>query len=246
MTDSKPKAPAATKPPVDPVVMAIDVGGSHVKFRLSNSPEEHRDVSGPDMTGQGMIDKVKALAKGLSYDVIAIGFPGPVVHGKVATEPFNLGKGWVGVDFAAAFGKPVRLLNDALMQAIGSYDGGRMLFLGLGTGLGSAMIVDYAAQPLELAHMPYRKGRSYEDYVGEAAREKRGNKKWRHDVADVIATLSHAMEPDYVVLGGGNAERVKELPANCRMGDNANAFTGGFRTWLDPKFGDTAQDALRP
>lgn len=219
-----------------PVIMAIDVGGSHVKFRLSSGEEVRRAESGPDMSAALMVQTVQTLAAGLSWDVISIGYPGPVAHGRILHDPFNLGPGWTGFDFAAAFGRPVRLLNDALMQAIGSYDGGRMLFLGLGTGLGAAMIVDYVAQPLELAHLPYRKGRSYEDYVGEAGLEKHGRKKWEKHVDDVIERLSHAMEPDYLVIGGGNAEKLDSLPDRCRLGDNANAFTGGFRAWTDDRY----------
>jgi polyphosphate glucokinase len=188
------------------------------------------------MSAAAMVEKVQALAAGLSWDVISIGYPGPVAHGRIVHDPANLGDGWTGFDFAAAFGCPVRLLNDALMQAIGSYDGGRMLFLGLGTGLGAAMIVDYVAQPLELAHLPYRKGRSYEDYVGEAGLKKHGRKKWEKHVADVIDRLAHAMEPDYLVIGGGNADKLESLPDRCRLGDNANAFTGGVRAWTDDRY----------
>ena len=224
------------KPDGQPTVMAIDVGGSHVKLRLSSGDEVRRDVSGPGMTAQQMVDRVKALADGLVYDVVSIGYPGPVMHGTIVADPHNLGTGWVRFDFAKALGKPVRMINDALMQAIGSYDSGRMLFLGLGTGLGTAMIVDHVAQPLELAHMPYRKGKTYEDYVGEAGLEKRGARKWRKHVLAVIEQLAHAMEPDTIVIGGGNAEKLHDLPPNCRLGDNANAFIGGFRLWQDSRF----------
>lgn len=214
-------------------VLAIDIGGSHVKIRSSASDEERKAESGKAMTGAEMIAAVKALAKGMQYDSIAMGYPGPVVHDKPLRDPVNLGDGWVGVDYAAAFGCPVRIVNDALMQAIGSYQGGRMLFLGLGTGLGAAMIVENVAQPMEIAHLPYRKGKSYEHYVAEAYREKKGDKKWRKRVFDVVELLTAALEPDYVVIGGGNVEKLDKLPPRCRRGDNALAFEGGFRLWKD-------------
>ena len=212
-------------------VLAIDVGGSHVKILATGRRTKREVVSGPTMTAQQMVDDVKELAKGWDYDVVSIGYPGPVVHNKPVLEPANLGEGWCGFDFAAAFGHPVKVVNDALMQAIGAYDGGKMLFLGLGTGLGSAMIVDNVAQPLELAHMPYKKGRTFEDYVGERALEKRGRKKWQKDVVDVVEKLKAALQPDYVVIGGGNVKRLDELPPDTRRGDNADAFPGGFRLW---------------
>jgi polyphosphate glucokinase len=212
-------------------VLAIDVGGSHVKILASGRRTKREAVSGPTMTAQQMVDDVKELAKGWDYDVVSIGYPGPVVHNKPVLEPANLGEGWCGFDFEAAFGHPVKVVNDALMQAIGAYDGGRMLFLGLGTGLGSAMIVDNVAQPLELAHMPYKKGRTFEDYVGERALEKRGRKKWQKDVVEVVEKLKGALQPDYVVIGGGNVKRLDELPPDTRRGDNADAFPGGFRLW---------------
>jgi polyphosphate glucokinase len=180
-----------------------------------------------------MIDAVKELAEGLSYDVVSMGYPGPVNHNRPLTDPANLGKGWAGFDFAGAFGKPVKVVNDALMQAIGSYEGGRMLFLGLGTGLGAAMIADNIAQPMELAHLPYKKGKSFEDYVGERGLEKRGKKKWRKHVFDVVDRLRAALQPDYVVIGGGNVDKLDELPADSRRGDNTRAFEGGFRLWRD-------------
>ncbi len=217
----------------DAKVLAVDVGGSHIKVRASTGGEERRVESGPKMTGQDMIAAVRKLAEGLDHDVVAIGYPGPVVHDRPVAEPANLGKGWVGLDYPAAFGCPVRIVNDALMQAIGSYTGGRMLFLGLGTGLGAAMIVENVAQPMEIAHLPYRKGKSYEHYVGDAYRKRHGKKVWRERVFDVIERLSAALEPDYVVIGGGNVSRLGDLPPNCRRGDNALAFEGGFRLWRD-------------
>ena len=215
------------------IVLAIDIGGSHVKILTSAGGTERRVDSGPGLTPQRMVAAVKTLAEGLHYDVVSIGYPGPVHHNRPLTDPANLGKGWVGYDFAAQFGKPVKIVNDALMQAIGSYEGGRMLFLGLGTGLGAAMIVDNVAQPMELAHLPYKKSGSFEDYVGERGLEKHGKKKWRQYVCDVVDRLRAAMQPDYVVIGGGNVEKLDQLPADTRRGDNTRAFEGGFRLWRD-------------
>ena len=211
--------------------MVVDVGGSHVKILTTGHTEKRAADSGPTLSAQQMVAAVKKLAEGWPYDVISIGYPGPVLHNKPVLEPANLGKGWCGFDFEAAFGCPVKVVNDALMQAIGGYEGGRMLFLGLGTGLGSAMIVDKVAQPMELAHMPYKKGRTFEDYVGERAREARGKKKWRQDVFDVVEQLKAALRPDYVVIGGGNVKHLKEMPPGARRGNNADAFPGGFKLW---------------
>lgn len=220
-------------------VLTIDVGGTHVKILTSAGGEERRINSSPTMSAEQMIDQVMKLAEGWAYDVVSIGYPGPVHHDKPLAEPANLGKGWVGFNFAAKLGKPVKIINDALMQAMGSYQGGRMLFLGLGTGLGAAMIVDDVAQPMELAHLPYKKGHTFEDYVGVKSLEKRGKKKWRKSVFDVIEKLNAAMEPDYIVIGGGNVANLKELPANCRRGDNQNAFEGGFRLWHSTNSGQS-------
>lgn len=214
-------------------VLAVDIGGSHVKILASGRQVPRRVVSGPGMTAQAMVDAVKTMAEGWDHDVVVLGYPGPVLHNKPLLEPINLGSGWCGYDYQGAFGQPVKIVNDALMQAVGSYEGGRMLFLGLGTGLGSAMIVDRLAQPLELAHLPYKKGRTFEDYVGAAGLKRLGKKKWRKEVANVVARLSAALEPDYVVLGGGNLKKLDELPPRCRAGDNANAFKGGFRLWQE-------------
>lgn len=214
-------------------VLAVDVGGSHVKCLASGQTSPRRIVSGPTLTAAAMVQRVQALARGWRYEAVSIGYPGPVLHGSPVREPHNLGQGWVGFDYAGAFGHPVKLVNDAAMQALGSYEGGRMLFLGLGTGLGSALVVDGRIEAMELAHLPYRKGRTYEDCVGERGLERLGKKKWRRAVLDVIAELYAALAPEYVVLGGGNARRMKTLPAYVRRGDNANAFAGGFRLWAD-------------
>jgi polyphosphate glucokinase len=212
-------------------ILAIDVGGSHVKVAVNTSPERRKFVSGDHLSAKTMVSKVKRLTRDWRYDVISIGFPGPVVHGRPISEPVNLGRGWVGFDFAKAFGCPVKIVNDAAMQAIGSYSGGRMLFLGLGTGLGSAMIIESVIEPMELAHLPYRKGKTFEDYVGAAGLKRLGKKKWLRRVADVVARLTMALEPDYVVIGGGNAQKLEKLPADARRGGNENAFDGGFKLW---------------
>jgi polyphosphate glucokinase len=213
------------------VVLAIDVGGSHVKVMTSTGRTKREFESGPDLSAKEMVRRVKALTKDWSFDTISIGYPGPVAGNRPLREPFNLGQGWKGFDFEKAFGRPTKVVNDALMQALGGYQGGRMLFLGLGTGLGSAMIADGELEPMELGHLPYRKHKTYEDYAGEAGRKKRGDKKWRKHVADIVKQLTAALEPDYVLLGGGNVERLDRLPPKCRRGDNADAFTGGFRLW---------------
>lgn len=228
-------ARAARRPEADAgkIVLVVDIGGSHVKILTSAGGEERRVDSGPGLTPGDLIDAVNKLADGLTYDVVSMGYPGPVGQNRPLADPANLGAGWAGYDFAARFGKPVKMVNDALMQAIGSYDGGRMLFLGLGTGLGAAMIIANVAQPMELAHLPYRKGKSFEDYVGERGLVKRGKKKWRRYVFDVVDRLRAAMQPDYVVIGGGNVDKLDELPADSRRGDNTRAFEGGFRLWRD-------------
>jgi predicted NBD/HSP70 family sugar kinase len=211
--------------------LVIDIGGSHVKFRIGPRGKIYRFDSGPQLTPQQMVTGVTAVAPHSSYDAVSIGYPGLVFHGRIAAEPHNLGQGWVHFDFAQAFGKPVRLINDAAMQAIGSYEGGRMLFLGLGTGLGATLIIEGYVEPMELGHMPYKNGRTYEDYVGERGRVRMGTRKWRRIVREVVDQLRHALEVDYMVLGGGNAKRLKRLADNERLGDNNNAFTGGLRLW---------------
>jgi polyphosphate glucokinase len=211
-------------------ILAVDVGGSHVKILATGHKQEREIVSGPKMTARQMVSDVKKLAKDWSYDVVSVGFPGPVLHGRPVAEPHNLGGGWTGFDFAAAFGAPVRVINDAAMQALGSYRGGRMLFLGFGTGLGSAMIVNGIVEPMELGHLPYKKG-TYEDYVGERGLDRVGKKRWRKLAADVIERLVAATEPEDVVIGGGNLAHLHKLPKGCRAGNNAYAFEGGFRMW---------------
>jgi polyphosphate glucokinase len=212
-------------------ILAIDIGGSHVKARVFGRRELRQFESGPDLTARQMVAKIHALTGDWTYEAVSIGYPGIVLHGKVMAEPHNLGRGWVGFDFRKAFGRPTIVLNDAAMQAVGSYEGGRMLFLGLGTGLGSAMIVDGVVAPMELAHLPYKKGRTFEDYVGAAGLKRLGGRKWRRAVNDVVAQLSSLLEADYVVLGGGNARKLKRLPKNARLGSNDFAFLGGFRVW---------------
>jgi polyphosphate glucokinase len=220
--------------PRAPAVLAVDVGGSHVKELLNGLDERRRFVSGPKLTAEEMVAGVLEQTTDWEYVGISVGVPAPVVDGRVVREPVNLGKGWKGFDFEAAFGKPTKVINDAAMQALGSYEGGRMLFLGLGTGLGTTMILDGVVAPMELGHLPYRKA-TFEDYVGEAGLERAGYKRWKKAVQETIAHLSAALLPDYVVLGGGNARELGELPSNCRLGHNEDAFLGGFRLWAEDK-----------
>jgi polyphosphate glucokinase len=219
----------STKPSLKPVLV-VDVGGTSVKILATGQSERRSFSSGPTLKPKRMASEVKKLAKGWEYEVVSVGYPGPVLRGRPLADPYNLGRGWVGFDFEAAFGCPVKIVNDAAMQALGSYKGGKMLFLGLGTGLGTAMVVDGIVEPMELGHLPYKKG-TYEDYVGRAALERRGKKKWQRHVADVVERLIAALEPDDTVLGGGNVAKLDKLPPHCRAGDNANAFRGGFRLW---------------
>src|SRR6202140_1646753 len=215
-------------------ILAIDVGGTNIKVLATGQKEPIKIPSGPKMTAKRMVKEVREATKDWNYSVVSIGYPGPVVHGHALSEPHNLAGGWVGFDFRKAFGKPVRIVNDAAMQALGIYRGGRMLFLGLGTGLGSAMIVDGVLEPMEVAHLPYKKGRTYEDYLEIRGLKRLGKKKWRRQVAEVVEQLKNALEADYVVIGGGNAKLLKELPPGARLGDNSTAFTGGFRLWEEP------------
>lgn len=219
-----------------PRVLVVDVGGTSVKI-LATGQDEHRSFpSGPRLTPRQMVTGVKKLARDWSYDAVSVGYPGPVLHGRPIREPYNLGRGWVGFDFAAAFGYPAKVINDAALQALGSYRGGKMLFLGLGTGLGSTMIVDGMVEPMELGHLPYKKG-TYEDYVGHAGLKRHGKKKWRRHVAEVVALFVAALEPDDVVIGGGNVKKLAALPRLSRAGDNTNAFRGGFRLWESDRAG---------
>ena len=215
-------------------VLVVDVGGNHVKI-LASGHKAHREFpSGPTLTPTKMVAGVKRLARDWKYDGVSIGYPGLVLRGRPVAEPCNLGRGWVGFDFDTAFKRPVKVVNDAAMQALGSYTRGKMLFLGLGTGLGSTMIVDGIVESMELGHLPYKKG-TYEDYVGQRGLEKHGKRKWRRHVADVVARLKAALEPTNVVVGGGNVKKLKELPPGCRPGANGNAFLGGFRLWEQPE-----------
>jgi predicted NBD/HSP70 family sugar kinase len=212
-------------------VLVIDVGGTHVKVAVTRHREERKIPSGPKMTARKMVRDVKRITKDWEYGLVSIGYPGPVIHGRPLHEPHNLGGGWVGFNFGKAFGCPVKVINDAAMQALGSYEGGRMLFLGLGAGLGSAMIIDGILEPMELAHLPYKNGKTYEDYVGVHGLARLGKKRWLRHVTNVVELLKEALEAEYVVLGGGNSKNIEKLPPGTRLGDNRNAFVGGFRLW---------------
>lgn len=214
-------------------VLAVDVGGTNVKVLAAGQTEPRRFPSGPKMTAKNMVSGVKEITRDWKYNVVSIGYPGPVLRGRPAVEPHNLGRGWVGFNFKAAFGRPVKIINDAAMQALGSYKSGTLLFLGLGTGLGSALVVEGNVVPMELGHLSYKKG-TFEDYVGVRGLKRLGKKKWGRHVEFGVARLIDALHPDDVVLGGGNAKKLKRLPPGCRKGDNANAFLGGFRLWDEP------------
>lgn len=216
-----------------PKILVIDVGGTNVKMLATGQKEPRRFPSGPKMTAALMVKQVKEATKDWQYDRISLGYPGPIINGHPLREPHNLAGGWMRFDFSKAFGHPVRVINDASMQALGSYEGGRMLFLGLGTGLGSAMIVDGVLQPMELAHLVYKKGKTYEDYLGLRGLERLGKKKWRRHVAKVVELLKEGLDADYVVLGGGNSKKLKTMPPGARLGANENAFRGGFRLWKE-------------
>jgi polyphosphate glucokinase len=212
-------------------VLVIDVGGSHVKVLATGHRHAIKIPSGPTMTPQQMVRDVRKAVADWPYDVVAIGYPGAVLRGKPVSEPRNLAPGWIGFNFRKAFGRHVRLINDAAMQALGNYTGGRMLFIGLGTGLGTALIVDGMVEPMELAHLPYKKNRTYEEYVGKRGLKRLGKKRWRLAVNDVVLRLKTALEVEDVVVGGGNANRLRKLPPGVRIGDNAKAFAGGVRLW---------------
>ena len=211
-------------------VLVIDVGGTHVKILATGHDEWREFESGPTLTPRQMVAGVRRLAQGWEYDAITIGYPGLVIGGRIVKEPANLAEGWIGYDFERAFDRPVRIINDAAMQALGSYRGGTMLFLGLGTGLGSALVVDGHVVPMELAHLPYKKG-EIEDYVGLRGLERLGKKRWREHVEQLVGRFALALHPDEIVIGGGNAKKLKAMPPTCRQGDNSNAFAGGFRVW---------------
>jgi polyphosphate glucokinase len=212
-------------------VLVVDVGGTNIKMLATGQKEPRKFPSGPTMTADKMVRKVREAVKDWKFDRVSLGYPGPIINGHPLREPHNLAGGWMKFDFTKAFGCPVKILNDAAMQALGSYKGGRMLFLGLGTGLGSAMIVEGILEPMELAHLIYQHGKTYEDYLGLRGLQRLGKKKWRLHVAKVTKKLKAALEADYVVLGGGNVKQLKKLPPGTRLGNNLNAFRGGFRMW---------------
>lgn len=211
-------------------ILTIDIGGTNIKILATGQSEPRKFPSGPKMTPTMMVEGVKEITGDWEYEVVSIGYPGPIIKGEIAKEPHNLAAGWIGFDFEAAFQRPVRILNDAAMQALGSYQDGTMFFLGFGTGLGSALVVDGVVVPMELAHLPYKKG-TYEDYLGDRGRKRLGKDKWRKHVAHCVERLGSALQLDDVVLGGGNAKRLNKLPEGSRLGSNANAFTGGYRMW---------------
>ena len=212
-------------------VLVIDLGGTNVKVLATGQKEPRRYPSGPAMTPRRMVRVVKKLVREWKFDCVSLGFPGPIINECPLREPHNLGRGWMGFDFGKAFGCPVKVINDAAMQALGSYKGGRMLFLGLGTGLGAAMIVDGQLEPMELAHLTYKDGKTYEDYLGKRGLERSGKKRWRRHVVTLVKKLKIALKADYVVLGGGNSKKLKKLPLGTLLGSNACAFLGGFRMW---------------
>jgi polyphosphate glucokinase len=224
-------------------VLVVDIGGTNVKILASAQSEPRKFPSGPEMTPKQMVSGVKELAREWKYDVVSIGYPGLLHRGRIVSEPHNLASGWLGFDFEAAFGCPVKLMNDAALQALGSYKGGTLLFLGLGTGLGSALVVEGTVVPMELAHLSYKRG-TYEDYVGNRGRKRLGKRKWAQHVAYAVARLVEAFHPDDIVLGGGNSKKLKKLPPGCRLGNNANAFLGGFRLW-DGHDASTPRDVIK-
>ena len=215
-------------------ILVVDVGGRNVKCWCSGEAERRKAPSGPAMTPEAMVAAVKGLAQGWRYDAVTVGVPGPVSGNRLAVNPVNLGPGWVGFDIEGAFGVPTRVINDAAMQALGSYAGGRMLFLGLGTGLGNTLVVDGVVVAMELGHLPYKDGRSFEDHVGQRGLDRLGRKAWQKAVRDVVGRLKAALVADYVVIGGGNAKLLDSLPEGCRAGDNSLAYQGGLRLWDGP------------
>jgi polyphosphate glucokinase len=227
---SNEKLPKESRTPAVPKVLVVDIGGNHVKLLVTGETQPRKFSSGPLLTPEEMMAGIAGLVSDWDHDAVSIGYPGPILNGRPLREPVNLGQGWVHFDFEAAFGLPVKIVNDAAMQAMGSYRSGRMLFLGLGTGLGTTLVIEGVVHAMELGHLPYKKG-TFEDYVGQRGLDLNGKKQWRSDVADVVARLIDALQPTDVVLGGGNVKKLKELPANVRLGNNANAFEGGFRLW---------------
>ena len=227
-------------------VLVIDVGGTNLKLSMGGPEDPVKVPSGPDLTAARMAALVKEATAGWSYDAVSIGYPGPVVNGRPAQEPKNLGAGWVRFDYEKAFGTPVRVINDAAMQALGSYQGGRMLFIGLGTGMGSAFVANGQLEPLELAHLPYHNNRTYEDYVGLRGYKRLGKKKWQHHVCRVVEILKHGLQADYVMLGGGQTKHLKELPEGCRVGNNSHAIVGGIRLWETQVSETTNPSTARP
>ena len=227
-TDSQGGKPVAIR---SSKILVVDIGGTHIKVWRPGGRRVIEIDSGRKMTAKKMVSRVMNAVQPSGYNAVSIGYPGPVLHGCPVVEPTNLGGGWVAFDYQKAFGKPTQIVNDAAMQALGSYRGGRMLFLGLGTGLGSALIVDGVLEPLELAHLPYRKGRTFEDYVGQRGLDRLGKKKWRRAVTDVVQRLRQAVQADYVVLGGGNVKHLNQLPDDVRRGTNAHARRGGIMLW---------------
>ena len=225
-------------------VLVVDIGGTHVKVLATGQNVPREFPSGPTLTAEQMVAGVNTAAAEWTYDAVSVGYPGPVLHGRPVAEPRHLGGGWVGFDYRKAFGCPVQVVNDAAMQALGSYQGGKMLFLGLGTGLGSTLIVDDIVEPMELGHLPYRDG-TFEEYVGLHGLQAHGLTQWRRDVEDVVSRLIAALEPEDVVIGGGNVHQLETLPPGCRAGDNANAFLGGFRLWERARVPRRASRAAR-
>ena len=236
----------AAKIPYKMKVLVVDIGGTHVKVASTDMRVPIKIPSGPTMNAEQMTRQVLAATEGWTYDRISIGYPGPVTHDHPLAEPHNLGAGWIDFSYAKVFGKPIRFINDAAMQALGGYKAGRMLFLGTGTGLGSAMIFDGMVVPLELAHLPYRNGLTYEDYIGIAGLQRRGKKRWRKSVLDVIARLQTALVCDNVLLGGGNAKLMKNLPAHVVLGANSNAIDGGIKLWQDDRLAASDSPAREP
>ena len=218
-------------------ILVVDVGGNNVKLLATGQKAPRKVPSGPDLTPARMVAGIKKAIPDWKWDVVTIGYPGVVKDGRPALEPKNLGEGWLRYNYRRALGKPVRIINDAAMQALGSYEGGRMLFLGLGTGLGAALVLEGLVQPLEIAHLKYDDGKTYEEHLGKKAQDRMGKKPWRKEVDRIVMDLYAAFQVDEVVIGGGNSKQLKEIPDIARLGSNSNAFAGGFRLWTDPLAG---------